>query len=93
MSKITDRDKHRAKDIYRVLFGYPKTHQAWAERFNKVQLIDDIIHQRPSARHHQTARMDMYLGMDPGEYFEQLDKLKIPYIPNLDELDEILKNL
>lgn len=33
----------KAYDIYRELFGNPRTHAEWAERFNKVATINKII--------------------------------------------------
>ena len=33
----------RAYEIYRQLFGEPSTHKEWAERFNKIGLINRIL--------------------------------------------------
>lgn len=33
----------KAYEIYSELFGSPKTHAEWAERFNKVAAINKII--------------------------------------------------
>lgn len=35
---------NKAYRVYSKLFGKPKTHQEWCDRFNKVALISKIMH-------------------------------------------------
>ena len=35
-----------AKEIYVSLFGEPKTHEEWAERFNKIGTINNHLYER-----------------------------------------------